>query len=156
MRLLLLLVVTPIVELYLLFRVSELTSPLFTIILTIVTGVVGSRLAKRQGWKTYQRIQQEMSGGRMPTDSLVDAFMILAAGLLLMTPGVLTDIFGFSLLVPFFRTLYRGWLIDWFKQNVKVQTFHSQSFSAGFTGRPEQSDEIIDSYVVEKPKEIDN
>ncbi len=88
----------------------------------------------------------------MPTEALVDAFMILAAGLLLMTPGVLTDIFGFSLLVPYCRRVYRGLLIRWFKKNVKVQSFHNQSFSAGFSnhGGQSNSEEVIDSYVVEK------
>lgn len=156
MRLLLLLVITPIVELYLLVKLSEFTRWPFTILLTIVTGVVGSRLASRQGWRTFERIQREMSGGRMPTDSLVDAFMILAAGLLLMTPGILTDLFGFSLLIPMCRKLYRGWLIAWFKRNVTVQTFHSQTFTGGFADRNEaQSGEVIDSYVIEKSEEED-
>jgi UPF0716 protein FxsA len=156
MRLLLLLVVTPIIELFLLVKMSEFTGWPFTILLTIVTGVVGSRLAKRQGWMTFQRIQQEMSGGRMPTDSLIDAFMILAAGLMLMTPGILTDLAGFSLLIPTCRRLYRGWLIAWFKRNVRVQTFSSQTFSANFSDRDmPQSDDVIDSYVVEKRNEDD-
>ena len=152
MRLLLLLVITPIVELYLLFEISDATGWWFTILLTIVTGIVGTRLAKLQGWATFNRIQKETAGGRMPTDALVDAFMILAAGLLLMTPGVLTDVFGFSLLIPFCRRVYRGWLIKWFKKNVKVQTFGSQSFTAGFSNRDDatNSEKVIDSYVVDK------
>ena len=152
MRLLLLLVVTPIVELYLLVQLGEYAGWPFTILLTIVTGIVGSTLAKRQGWATFHRIQKETASGRMPTDALVDAFMILAAGLLLMTPGVLTDFFGFSLLIPFCRRVYRTWLIHWFKKNVKVQTFGSQTFSASFSTHDpnEPSEKVIDSYVVEK------
>ncbi|MCA9214205.1 MAG: FxsA family protein [Planctomycetales bacterium] len=151
MRLLLLLVVTPIIELYLLVKMSEFTGWGFTILLTIVTGIVGSRLAKQQGWATFKRIQRETSSGKMPTDALVDAFMILAAGLLLMTPGVLTDVFGFSLLVPFCRRVYRGWLMHWFKHHVTVQTFGSQSFTASYrSSQSNGDDDVIDSYVVDK------
>ncbi len=155
MRLLLLLVVTPIVELYLLVQLGGYVGWPFTILLTVVTGVVGSTLAKRQGWATFHRIQKETAGGRMPTDALIDAFMILAAGLLLMTPGVLTDFFGFSLLIPFCRRVYRIWLIHWFKKNVKVQTFGSQTFSASFSTRESNapSEKVIDSYVVDKRDE---
>lgn len=156
MRLLLLLVVMPIVELYLLVKLSNVTGWPFTILLTIVTGIAGSSLARHQGWKTFNRIQEEMAGGRMPTQSLVDAFMILAAGLLLMTPGIITDCFGFSLLVPFFRGVYRNVLMSWFKKNARVQTFQNgvrmDGVSMDGTGRPKAatSDQVIDSYVVDK------
>ena len=155
MRLILLLVVTPIVELYLLVQLANYTGWMFTVLLTIVTGIVGSRLARQQGWATFHRIQKETSGGRMPTEALIDAFMILAAGLLLMTPGILTDLFGFSLLIPFCRSAYRGFLISWFKKTVKVQSFGSQSFSSGFARHESQQDseDVIDSYVVDKRDE---
>ena len=127
MRLILLLVGVPLIELFLLFRLTELTSLPFTIGLTLLTGVVGASLARRQGWSVIGRIQSEMSAGKMPTSSIIDAVMILIAGLLLMTPGILTDIFGFSLLVPVCRRVYQRIATEWIRRNVKVQTFSTSS-----------------------------
>lgn len=154
MRLILLLVGIPLLELFLLFRVTELTSLPFTIGLTLITGVVGASLARRQGWSVIRRIQSEMSAGKMPTSSIVDAVMILIAGLLLMTPGILTDVFGFSLLIPVCRRFYQLIVTEWIRRNVQVQTFSSTNVvDADFR---ESRSEIIDSYVIEHDSKVEN
>ena len=153
MRLILLLVGVPLLELVLLIQVTKLTSWTFTIGLTLLTGVVGASLARRQGFSVIRRIQSEMSAGKMPTSSIVDAVMILIAGLLLMTPGILTDIFGFSLLVPVCRRIYQKIVMEWIRRNVKVQTFTSVNVvDADFQ---ESRSEIIDSYVIEHDSKIE-
>ena len=102
-RLLLLFVVVPIVELLLLIEIGRIVGTPATILLILVTGVLGATLARRQGTQTWRRVRTEMSAGRVPADALGDGALILVAGAVLMTPGVLTDILGFSLLVPRFR-----------------------------------------------------
>ncbi len=140
--LLLLFIVVPFAELALLLKLADMTSVPHTLLLVIVTGAIGTWLTRSQGLQTYRKIQQSLSAGKMPTDSLIDAAMIFVAGALLLTPGILTDLFGFSLLLPFLRPFYRRWLVKRFKGSFKVQT-------AFRTGSPQQESEIIDSYVVE-------
>lgn len=77
-----------------------------TILLVASTGFVGVLLAKSQGLAVLYRMQQDMERGVLPGDKLVDGACILVGGAFLLTPGLLTDLFGFILLVP----LTRGWL----------------------------------------------
>ncbi len=99
-RLILLLTVVPVVELVLLLRLARAISWGPTILLVIVTGVLGAWLARRAGLRTLMKIQEEMAAGRLPTLSLVEGVLILVAGVVLVTPGILTDLAGFALLVP--------------------------------------------------------
>ena len=145
----LLFVVVPLSELFLLFKLAELTSPSMTLGLVIITGAFGSLLAKAQGLRTLHRVREELALGRMPTDSLVDAVMILVAGALLLTPGMLTDLFGFSLLIPICRRFYRRVAKQWFQRNFKIQTF-----ATGPEHQPRAS-QVIDSYVVDSANETD-
>ncbi len=140
-KLFLLFIVVPLVELFLLFTLAELTSAGTTLALVVATGFVGSILARTQGFRTYTRIREELASSRMPTDSLVDAVMIFVAGALLLTPGILTDLFGFSLLVPACRQFYRRRAKQWFQTHFKLQTY-------GHSTAPGRS-EIVDSYVVD-------
>lgn len=144
--LLLLFIVVPFVELALLLKLAELTSWWHTLLLVIATGIVGTWLARSQGLRTYGKIRQSLAAGQMPTDSLIDAAMIFVAGALLLTPGILTDLFGFSLLFPVTRGLYRRWVVNRFKGRFVMQTaFHGEE--------PQPDSEVIDSYVVEHPPE---
>jgi len=97
---LLLLTLIPIVELALLFQIAEAINWIPTIAIVVVTGVIGVSLAKREGIKTFARIQADLNEGKMPAAAMVEGVLILAAGLLLITPGVLTDLFGLFLLIP--------------------------------------------------------
>ena len=132
-RLLLLFILTPLIELWLLMLVSNHLGPATTIWLVLVTGFVGASLARRQGLQTWIAIQRETQQGKMPAASLVDAMMIFVAGVLLITPGMMTDVVGFSLLVPPVRAFLR----KRFQDSIKVQAAASvQGFGAGFPGTP--------------------
>ncbi len=101
--LLLLFVVLPAVELGLLIEVGGRFGTGATVALIVVTGVVGASLARRQGLGVIGVLQRETAVDRLPAGSLVDGVIILLAGALLVTPGILTDAFGFLCLVPAFR-----------------------------------------------------
>ncbi|MCA8982206.1 MAG: FxsA family protein [Planctomycetaceae bacterium] len=105
LRLLLLFTLVPFIELVLLLKLSEWHGWPTTILLVLVTGVLGTVLARLQGFQVWYKIQNELSQGRPPTDALVEGMLILFAGALLITPGILTDLFGFLLLWPAFRSL---------------------------------------------------
>ncbi len=102
-KLLLLFVLVPFVELYLLLRIAEWTSPLTTFGIIITTGVCGAYFAKQQGRSVLSAINRDLDSGRTPTDSMVAGLCVLAGGIMLLTPGVLTDLFGFALVLPWSR-----------------------------------------------------
>ena len=99
----LLFIVVPAVELALLVEVGSRIGGLGTLALIITTGVVGASLARRAGMDVLRRVQAETQQGRLPTDALLDGAIILVAGVLLVTPGIVTDLFGFACLLPAFR-----------------------------------------------------
>lgn len=109
--LLLLFIALPAAELALLIEIGSRIGTFPTIGLIVATGVAGAAMARSQGLRVLQRVREEMSAGQMPADSLLDAVMILVASALLVTPGVLTDVFGFLCLVPGFRGLVKRGIV---------------------------------------------
>ncbi|HEX5021322.1 MAG TPA: FxsA family protein [Candidatus Binatia bacterium] len=109
-RLLLLFTIVPLVELYLLIKIGSHIGGLNTILLVVVTALLGAFLARLQGLRTLQQIQLSLSQGRIPAEELIDGVLILAGGILLVTPGVLTDLFALVLLFPSTRTHFKRWL----------------------------------------------
>jgi UPF0716 protein FxsA len=93
-------VIVPVAELALLIRLGQWAGLLPTLLLVVATGVLGAALARREGLRTLLRIRADLRGGRFPMGRLLDGVLILFAGALLLTPGVLTDLVGFALLVP--------------------------------------------------------
>jgi UPF0716 protein FxsA len=93
-------IVTPLVELYLLLWFADLTSLGAAVALTLVTGIVGGSLAKREGLKVWRRWNQALANMQPPEQGVIDGVLILIGGVLLITPGILTDLVGFSLLAP--------------------------------------------------------
>ena len=152
LRLLLLFTLVPLVELVLLFIVADYTSWQFTLALVLVTGVVGAALARHQGVRCWRRVHEEIAAGRLPGDPLVDALMILVAGALLVTPGVLTDLVGFALLAPLFRRLVKNWLKRRFEDHMRIVS-PMQDWPPG---EPPIRDKIIDTRVIDEPSEDDD
>ena len=120
LRLLLLLTVVPLVELVILLRLAQRFSWQATVALVIVTGILGAWLARREGLKALVRIQTDLAQGVPPVAAVVDGALILAAGLVLVTPGILTDLCGFALLIPPIRRWVRGHLSEAFKKRMVV------------------------------------
>ena len=81
-----------------------------TILLVIITGVLGAYLAQQEGLRTLERIRTLMAQGEMPGEPLIDALLILVAGFVLITPGILTDLLGFLMLIPATRAPIRRWI----------------------------------------------
>lgn len=103
----LLFVLVPLVELALLIQVGQWIGAFETIMLVFFTGIVGAWLARREGLRAIQRVQKDVAEQGVPGTSAIDAMAILVGGVLLLTPGVLTDLVGFSLLFPPTRALAR-------------------------------------------------
>ena len=103
-------IIVPLVELALLIQVGKWIGVWQTIILCIVTGILGALLVQLEGIKVWAKLQYEVMQFRMPTKEMIDGVLILIGGIVLLTPGVITDLIGFSLLLPFTRPLYRNYI----------------------------------------------
>jgi UPF0716 protein FxsA len=100
LRFLLLFAMVPLAELWLLVWMTERTSLGWTILLVISTGMIGMSLVRWQGMKAWQQVQQDLAGGKSPSQSILSGVLILVAGAFLLTPGLITDTAGFLLLIP--------------------------------------------------------
>ena len=102
--------IIPIIEIFLLIEIGSMFGVLTAVTLVILTGFLGAFLARMQGLQTLYRIQENLREGRMPSGELLDALLIVIAGLVLLTPGFLTDSAGFLLLIPATRNSIKYWL----------------------------------------------
>jgi UPF0716 protein FxsA len=148
LRLFLLFTVVPLVELTLLLLLGRYTSVMTAVGFVIVTAIIGALLLKWQGLAAWRRVQDDLRAGRMPTDSLIDGLLIVLASVLLVTPGVLTDLVGITLLVPWFRVWYRRLAMWYFKTRFTLR------FTGEMPGQPPRRSEVIESYVIEPPDKM--
>ncbi|QDT64638.1 FxsA family protein [Calycomorphotria hydatis] len=149
--LLLLFTVVPLVEFSLLIWLGQHMGLLPTIGLVLFTGIVGAALAKREGLRTWARFHAEMAEGKMPANPMLDGMMILAASALLVTPGVLTDIVGFSLLIPPIRAVLRVWLKHHFmnRASIHVKTMRDGVVQEFHSRQGSQNGDVIDADYVQ-------
>lgn len=109
LRIVALFVLLPLLELAVLIQVGRVIGLIGTLALVIATGFLGAILARRQGLRAWLALRAELQSGRMPGGALVDGLLILIGGIVLLTPGILTDLVGFALLIPATRSaLKRG------------------------------------------------
>ena len=92
--------VIPVVEIYFLIQVGEQIGALWTVLLVVLTAVIGVRLLKQQGLSTLMKAQQKMQSGALPAEEMVEGIALVIAGAFLLTPGFFTDFIGFLLLIP--------------------------------------------------------
>lgn len=144
----LLFTVVPIVELALLIWLGGQTVWWLPVLLVIADGVAGALLWRWQGIRTLVRIREEMAAGRMPADAMVDGLLIFFAGGLLITPGMITDVAGFALLIPPIRAVMKQLAKAWFVRHVEVRT--AAFYPGGGAAQPPRAnDEIIEARVIE-------
>ena len=117
-------VVLPLIELFLLTRVSAHIGLQQTILLVIVTGILGGRLARGQGRVAWRKVQSAMAEGRLPTREAIEAILVLIAGVLLVTPGVITDAVGLLMLIAPIRTLMTPFVHEWLKKKIQFSSTH--------------------------------
>ena len=127
-KLLILFVIVPVTELYILIEVGKKIGSLTTIGIIILTGIIGAYLVKGQGFMILKKIQNDLNEGIMPGDSLIQGVIILAGGILLLTPGFVTDIIGFIFLIPVSRRVVKKYLLKWLKGKIKEGNFYYREF----------------------------
>ncbi len=146
-------VTVPLLELTLLLWLAQYEGWLVTLGIVLFTGILGTLLARSQGFSTWQKIQSQLASGQMPGSAMADAAMIFAAGALLMTPGLLTDGLGFALLIPPCREWMKKRFLHWAKSKFHIQaTSTVDGETHTYTSSPGRS-EVVDSYVVPEDKQ---
>jgi len=117
-RLFLLFTITPCIELILLIEIGKRIGASNTILIILGTGIAGAYLAKSQGVRILREISDDLSQGIIPTDSILQGLIVLGAGLLLITPGFMTDVLGLLLLTPVVRRFIVAYLRDYFRRKI--------------------------------------
>lgn len=119
LKLILIFTIVPFIELSLLIELGSVIGTLNTILVIIVTGVIGAFLARVAGLTVLFKIQENLRQGIFPRDELFDGILILIAGAFLLTPGLLTDGLGFFLLLPLGRAVVKRWLKEILKRRME-------------------------------------
>ena len=108
----LLVLLIPFIEIYLLLKVGGSIGAFPTIFLVVFTAVLGTWLLRQQGFATFQRLQENLAKGTIPAYEMIEGPIILVGGLLLLTPGFITDILGFACLIPPLRRKIAQYVIE--------------------------------------------
>jgi UPF0716 protein FxsA len=151
--LLLIFIVWPVTELWLLFQLSDAFGFVTALVLVFGTGILGAWLAKWQGLRAIIRLQNDIRQGVMPAQAIGDGALILVAGVLLITPGVMSDVAGILLLVPPLRKVVMTGLSRWFANRIRVQ---STGFWQATDGRLPGDDTVRDPSTVVEARVIDS
>ena len=122
-KLLALFLLIPIIELFIMFKIGKVIGLEITILIIIITAIIGAKLTKVQGAKAIKNARSEIKGGKLPHKEVMDGIMIIIAGAFLLTPGFVTDIVGFSLLLPALRSNYQKLLLA----SIKTKILFAQS-----------------------------
>jgi UPF0716 protein FxsA len=140
--LIILFIFLPWVELVILLHIARGLGWAEALTIVIATGVVGAALAKHQGGQALRRIREALRGGQLPARDIADGFLIFCAGLLLITPGLITDLAGFLLLIPPTRTAARKALLAYLKGRSGFTT--TVAFRSSPRTRSPGQDDVID------------
>jgi UPF0716 protein FxsA len=119
-------VVMTLLEIYVIVSVGESIGGFSTVLLVIITALIGSILLKQQGWSTMAKAQNAMANGQTPAFEMLEGVVILISGVLLLTPGFITDIIGLLGLIPFSRTYFIDRILS--KNTAKMFTQKNSAF----------------------------
>lgn len=144
-RLFLLFTLVPLLELFLLIRIGNAIGAAPTIAIVVITGLLGAALARREGIRAWAAVSSELTAGRVPATELLHGFLVLVAGVLLVTPGVITDGLGFALLARPFRSRLLRWLRKRFVGRIEVGGIEVETITDGpFRWNQEAQDQSRD------------
>jgi UPF0716 protein FxsA len=111
-------------------------------VLVLLTGALGAWFARLEGARVLRRWQEAMARQQLPKDGVIDGFLIFVGGILLITPGILTDIAGLSMVMPPTRRVIAGWVRRWFERQIAAGRV--QVYAPGYDGAPRGPQDVID------------
>lgn len=128
-KLLLLFTIVPILELYILIKIGEEIGAFYTILIIIITAVTGAWLTKSQGLSVLRDLRSSINNGKIPAYEIMHGFIILLGGFALLAPGVITDLMGISMLIPFTRKFYIDWIIRVVRNKIRTGRWNFRIFN---------------------------
>src|SRR4051794_52836 len=124
----------PIVEIYVILQVGHVIGGWPTVGLLLVESLLGAWIVRHEGRRAWRALRTTFESGRVPDRELADAALVLVGGVLLLTPGFVTDLFGFLFVLPFTRPLVRRALTLYVGRRLKAA--QGRAAFAGFGGLP--------------------
>ena len=151
LKLLALFIVLPLLDLWLLSALAgdSFLGFGFAVGLVISTGLIGASLAKRQGLTAWRNFNRESGQGVLPADAMLDGVLILLAGAVLITPGLITDVVGLALLMPPIRFLIRRRLVKKLVSRIDIR-------QVGPTARTHQDATVIDAEFQRRENDVES
>ncbi len=138
----------PIVEIYVILQVGHLIGGWPTVALLVFESLLGAWIVRREGRRAWRALTATLQDGGIPDRELADAALVLVGGVLLLTPGFVTDVFGFLFVLPFTRPVVRRLLTAYAARRVRVAQENAVRSFAGFGAQPRQEPEAQDGHVV--------
>jgi UPF0716 protein FxsA len=137
--------IIPLIEIYFLVQVGEQIGAWYTVLLVIITAVIGVSLLRQQGMKTLLKANQAMQAGQMPAQEMFDGLILAVVGVLLVTPGFFTDALGFILLIPLVRKVLMRSLLHKLVGSMSFSQSSAQYRSSGRAETPQQPEDLSHS-----------
>jgi UPF0716 protein FxsA len=141
-------VLVPLAEIYVLVQVGQVIGAWWTILLLLADGLLGAWLVKREGRRAWQALRAALESHRMPARELADGALVVMGGALLLAPGFVTDVFGILLVLPLTRPLFRGLLASWTASRVTTTVIGRQGRQEGRPG-PGAPGDVVRGEVVD-------
>ena len=127
-KLFLLFTLIPVIELSLLIEIGSYIGIMNTIVIVILTAIIGAYMVRMEGMGVMYRMQKNMQEGVFPGEELISAAMILVAGALLLTPGFFTDIIGFLMVIPISRSYISNLIKKYIEKKISNNDLHINRF----------------------------
>jgi UPF0716 protein FxsA len=145
--------VVPVLEIYVIIQVGEVIGGWETVFLLLAESLLGAWIVKREGRRAWRMLRETLASGRMPDRELADAALILVGGALLLTPGFLTDVFGFLCVLPFTRPAVRRMLTAYAGRKVGAVTASGGGFAhPQRQQRPHEPGGVVQGEVLDDDK----
>lgn len=154
--LILVFIVLPIAELYVILQVGDAIGAVPTILLLVADSLLGSLLLRSQGRSVWRQFNQALTEGRMPHRELFDGVAVIFGGAFLITPGFLTDVIGLALLIPPTRALLRRFASGWLGRRFGISAVMGAAGAAGRAARGRRADPAdgtVEGTARERPDE---
>ena len=136
----------PIAEIYFLLKISDIIGGGETLLIIVFTGVLGAWLLKKQGASIFQEIQKSATQSQLPSEAIARGFFTFIGGVLLLTPGLITDALGMSLIFPLTQALWKRYFMKQWESGIQNGNIHVVTnrngfgYRGGFGGAPQSRD----------------
>lgn len=148
-KLFLLFTIVPVIELYLLIQLGGVLGATATVGIVFVTGLLGASLAKREGGRVLGEWRAAIDRGEMPKEGLVSSLLVLVGGIFLITPGVLTDVFGIAMLIPPSRRFVAGILQRYVEKRFQLQPADAAGYVASAAWKAASEQPQVDGKIID-------